>query len=139
MRMPQPSLVLLLLLLLPGLVPPAAAHDWYVGRVNERGELCCDGDDCAALPEARVRRVSGGYEVDVVPGTHPMVRVEDWRQCYYGGAFCTRYTGMRTSAPVTFRFEGEPGLSPDGKVHACIDGRDLAVRRIRCLFLGGLS
>jgi hypothetical protein len=125
--------------LLLGLAPQATAHDWYTGRTNEQGELCCNGSDCAALAGARVRRTPGGYDVDILPGTHPMVRAEDWRQCYYGGAFCTRYSGMQTRAPVTFHFEGDPGLSPDGKVHICIDGRDLAARRIRCLFLGGLS
>jgi hypothetical protein len=118
---------------------PAAAHDWYGGLVDREGELCCGGEDCAPLPSPHLRRTAGGWDVDIVPGTHPMVRVEDWRQCYYGGAYCTRFIGMHTRRAVTFRFEGTPGISPDGGTHACIDGADLARRRIRCLFLGGVT
>ena len=122
-----------------GISLPTVAHDWYTGLINERGLPCCGGDDCGMVPYARVRPTSTGYDVDIRPGTHPKVRASDWRQCYFGGAYCTEFIGVHTLEPVTFHFEGSPGLSPDGEVHACIDGSDLAAREIRCLFLGGLS
>lgn len=89
----------------------AAAHDWYAGQVNERGELCCGGGDCSELPDPPVRHTHGGYDVDILPGTHPMVRTDDWRQCYYGGAYCTEFIGMHTRSAVTFHFEGSPGTA----------------------------
>ena len=122
-----------------GVVSQTAAHEWYTDQVNQHGELCCGGGDCGVIPGARVRHTLGGYDVEIVPGTHPRVRAADWRECYYGGAYCTVIVGMHTMEPVTFHFEGDPGISPDGEVHACIDGSDLAARRIRCLFLGGVS
>ncbi len=117
----------------------ASGHDWYSGRVNEEGQPCCDGEDCAAMADARVRRTAAGYDVEIVPGSHPMVRSDDWRACFYAGAYCTVFAGVHTTAPVTFHFEGKAGISPDGQVHVCIDGADLTQRRIRCLFLGGVS
>lgn len=98
---------------------PVAAHDWYAGQRNEQKQLCCGGQDCGAVPGARVQKTDEGYNLWITPGTHPMVEGE--------------------GPPQMFQFFGNPGLSPDGEVHACIIYSDVARRRVRCLFIGGLS
>ena len=116
---------------------PALAHEWYMGQRNERGQNCCSTLDCAPLPAGtRVVYTGDGYDVTIIPGTHPMVNAEDvtapWGS--YGAVTTRRGVG---SDPVVFHFEGNPGLSPDGNIHACIMPADVPQRRIRCLFLGG--
>lgn len=34
---------------------------------------CCHDLDCAPVAEAAIREVAGGYQVTILPGTHPMV------------------------------------------------------------------
>lgn len=104
----------LLILLLP--MPfQSEAHEWYTDQKNEKGDYCCGGSDCAGS-DYRVRRVAGGYEIDIPVGSHPKVTTLDYAP----------------GAVITFKFVGNPGISPDGQVHVCIVGK-----AARCLFIGG--
>lgn len=75
----------------------AYAHDWYSGITNEKGESCCGGNDCAAIPDEDVTPVPGGYQVHVpnfkggpVQGFVPNSRAKpakeggEYHLCYYG-------------------------------------------------------
>ena len=94
-------LALLAVLLFVGLYAmtwPAQAHDWFTGLHNEKGELCCGGIDCGAIPEEDVTPVPGGYQVHVpnfkgwpVIGFVPNYRAKpakeggEYHLCYWGG------------------------------------------------------
>lgn len=45
------------------LATPAEAHGWYTNLYNEAGESCCNGADCAEIPDSDVTPVPGGYQV----------------------------------------------------------------------------
>jgi hypothetical protein len=55
----------LALMLAPG-GDAARAHEWFPVE-------CCSDRDCARINAGAVRVVPGGYQVTVLPGTHPMV------------------------------------------------------------------
>jgi hypothetical protein len=103
---------------LTALSAPAAAHDWYTGQMSPDGQGCCGGYDCAPVQYDGVSCDATGCDVTILPGTHPMLTEGD--------------------GPITFRYDGNPGLSPDGNAHACIAAEDVRRRRVRCLFIGGL-
>lgn len=121
---------------------PSEAHDWYTGQKNEKGLACCGGYDCAGNANWRVTQTQDGYDVAIIPGTHPSVHVED-RSYNSGSMYGAKGVEVKIpgfgSAPVVFHFKGNPGLSPDGDVHACITPYDATHRTITCLFLGGLT
>jgi hypothetical protein len=123
-----------------GIAKASFGHEWYTHQRNEQGQSCCGGNDCAALPAGtRVTYTGDGYDVTIVPGTHPMVMAEDtMSQSTYGGAPYVSRRGVG-SEPVVFHFPGNPGLSPDGQIHACITPAALARREITCLFIGGTT
>ena len=64
---------------------------------------CCHHLDCAPAPQGAVREVAGGYQVTILPGTHPMVRA---------------------GAPAVAGFvpHGDPRMRPSGDAdrHVCI-------------------
>ncbi len=41
------------------------AHDWYSGLVNEAGQYCCGGNDCAEVADQYVTPMKNGYLVNV--------------------------------------------------------------------------
>lgn len=51
---------------------PAAAHQAPAGWEYDLD--CCSTRDCAPVRGGAVREVAGGYQVTILPGTHPMVR-----------------------------------------------------------------
>jgi hypothetical protein len=77
---------------------PVAAHEWYTGQQNELGYSCCGGQDCNAIRDDQVRQVGpSSWEITLWPGDLPSVTVENIGP-----------------DPKVFRFDGNPGLSPDG-------------------------
>ncbi len=50
---------------------PANAHEWYTAEHNEKGQACCGGRDCAAIPDTAVTPVPGGYNVHIPEGFIP--------------------------------------------------------------------
>jgi len=103
------------------LASPAGAHEWYTNQVNAKGENCCGGNDCAGGPWA-FRQTPTGYDVDIPVGAHPKVTS----------------LNFAPGTVITFHFTGNPGLSPDGDVHACLLDYQIPLRTLRCLFIGGL-
>lgn len=103
-------------------VRDAYGHEWYTGQRAPSGRICCGGRDCAALPaDTRIAMTGDGFNVTIVPGTHPMVTVERFGR-----------------EPVTFHYTGHvTNPSPDGQVHACIWGDDVKRKSITCLMYGG--
>lgn len=99
---------------------PAPAHELYTTLKNEQGDGCCGGNDCAggAYP---VRKVAGGYEVDIAVGTHPQVT-----------------SALFPPGTVqTFFVPGNPGLSWNDEVHFCGIPGEIKQHEGRCLFIGG--
>jgi len=45
--------------------PALLVHDWYSGLLNEKGESCCGGSDCAEISDEDVTPVPGGYQVHI--------------------------------------------------------------------------
>lgn len=71
----------------------AWGHDWYTGLVNEHGQACCGGDDCAPLADGDVRAVPGGYYIISHNVFVPQSRVQPSREedglfhaCFWGTA-----------------------------------------------------
>jgi hypothetical protein len=88
--------------------PPAQAHDWYSGIVNEDGLSCCGGSDCAELADQYVDEVPGGYIVDIPAGA--------WK--IYQGPFSAFVPDSRAQA-----------ARQGGNYHLCIVGG-----QVRCFF-----
>jgi hypothetical protein len=107
------------------LAAPASAHEWYTGQANQEGVSCCGGNDCASGTWSPRLGPDGIWEITITPGTHPKVTVEK-----YG---TTPRTYRLWNSEHTTR--GNPGISPDGFVHACIIDGDSD--RLMCLFIGG--
>jgi hypothetical protein len=106
---------------------PAASHEWYTSQKNAGGEGCCGGEDCAPVPvRAPVHRVGDGYDVTLQKTDLPSLAI-------------SRDPKLTALGWAVFHYSGNPGLSPDGFIHACIAGSDVVRRRIRCLFIGGAS
>lgn len=68
-----------------------AAHSWYTGQVNEKGENCCNLLDCRQLADGDVTAVPGGYSVKsmgglFVPNSRAQPSQDDhYHLCYWGG------------------------------------------------------
>lgn len=102
---------------------PASAHEWYSGLHSpESGRSCCGGSDCSALPAGtRILMTETGFNVTIIPGTHPMVTEKRFG-----------------SEPVVFHYKGHvTNPSPDGQIHACIWHSNISSKTITCLMLGG--
>ncbi len=96
------------LFVIPVMVPPARAHDWYTGIVNEQNQSCCGGSDCAEVADQYVDEVPGGYVVNIPAGA--------WK--IYQGAFTAFVPDSRAQA-----------AKQGGNYHLCIVGE-----MVRCFF-----
>ena len=80
----------------------ARGHSFY-------DPLCCNGQDCAPVPDGAVRATRAGWAVTLRPGDHPEIT-------------------KPLSAVVPFA-EARP--AEDGRFHVCIWPRDT----LRCLYV----
>lgn len=93
-------------------VRPARAHTTVTGMMFDT--WCCNGNnvngDCQPIPEAAVKPVTGGYQVTLLPGMHPMV----------------------TEPHTYFMPQDKVRLSTDGLVYACLYPTEA---ELRCLYM----
>lgn len=59
--------------LLSALLAAGSAYGHTAPSGMEYSAYCCSGTDCAPIPTKAVKAVSGGYQVSVGPGDHPML------------------------------------------------------------------
>lgn len=94
------------------LVSPAWPHTTATGMTFDT--WCCNGNqvngDCQPIPEAAVKPATGGYQVTLLPGMHPMV----------------------TEPHTYFMPQDKVRLSTDGLVYACLYPTEA---ELRCLYM----